>query len=84
MPNITPDKATGIGRWRRSEIVDYLQAGERPDGDFAGGLMAEVIDDGLQYLRPDDLEALAEYLQSLPPLVSDTKGKSKPAKAPDY
>ena len=84
VPNITPDRDTGIGRWRKSEIVDYLQAGELPDGDYAGGLMAEVIDDGLQYLRPDDLQALAEYLKSLPPLASGVKEKPKPPKTSDY
>jgi hypothetical protein len=37
-----------------------------PDGDFAGGLMAEVIDDGLQYPPRADLQAIAVYLASQP------------------
>ena len=66
MPNITPDKKTGIGKWRSADLITYLGKGMTPDGDFAGGLMAEVIDDSLQYLRKDDLAAIAEYIQSQP------------------
>ena len=39
-----------------------------PDRDFVGGLMAEVIDEGLKYLRPEDSEAIAEYLKGLEPV----------------
>ena len=66
VPNITPDKKTGIGKWRSGDLITYLGNGMTPDGDFAGGLMAEVIDDSLQYLRKDDLAAIAEYIQSQP------------------
>lgn len=68
IPNITPDKKTGIGKWNRGELVTYLESGLKPDGDSAGDLMAEVIDNGLRYLKKDDLGALAEYVSSLPPL----------------
>ena len=40
VPNITPDKKTGIGRWRKNEIAEYLDSGMTPDGDSAGDLMA--------------------------------------------
>jgi len=66
VPNITPDKATGIGDWSRSELADYLSDGLLPDGDYAGGLMVDVIDDGLKYLTPEDLQAIAEYITTLP------------------
>jgi mono/diheme cytochrome c family protein len=65
-PNITPDKKTGIGDWSRSEFVDYLSEGLLPDGDYAGGVMTDVIDDGLAYLTPEDLQAVAEYIMTLP------------------
>src|SRR5499425_1291765 len=42
-PNITPDKATGIGSWTEEQIATYLATGNRPDGDVAGGLMGENI-----------------------------------------
>ena len=78
-PNITPDKKTGIGRWRVSELADYLETGMTPDGDSAGDLMAEVIDNGLRYLRKDDLTAIAEYVLSLPPVENSLQ---KPGKKP--
>ena len=43
-PNITPDIETGIGKWSNQEIVDILQIGMLPNGDFTGGVMAEVTE----------------------------------------
>lgn len=37
-----------------------------PDGDFAGGEMAEVIRNSTSQLRPDDLAAMIAYLRTLP------------------
>jgi mono/diheme cytochrome c family protein len=79
VPNITPDKQTGIGKWSRSDLVTYLETGLMPDGDSAGDLMAEVIDNGLQYLKKDDLAAIAEYVLSLPPVEHAVR---KPKKKP--
>jgi len=77
IPNITPDKKTGIGRWSRGDLVTYLKTGMTPDGDLAGDLMAEVIDNSLQHLGDADLKAIAEYVQSLPPVDHSVR---KPAK----
>jgi hypothetical protein len=69
MPNITPDRDTGIGTWSVEEIADYLGTGNKPDGDVAGGLMAEVIDGtlaGYKDLTRADLLAIAQYLKSIP------------------
>jgi mono/diheme cytochrome c family protein len=68
VPNVTPDPKTGIGRWSRSDLETYFRTGLAPDGDSAGGLMAEVIDGGLRHLRPEDLRAIAEYVLTLPPV----------------
>lgn len=68
VPNITPDRKTGIGRWRASELVEYLETGMTPDGDFAGDLMAEVIDHGLKYLTRADRQAIATYVLDQPPV----------------
>lgn len=72
VPNITPDRKTGIGDWDRSELTDYLSEGLMPDGDYAGGAMADVIDDGLSHLEPDDVESIAEYIESVKPVRSKT------------
>ena len=68
VPNITPDRETGIGRWGKSELIRYFRNGMLPDRDFVGGLMAEVIDEGLKYLRPEDSEAIANYLKGIEPV----------------
>jgi len=85
VPNITPDKKTGIGRWSKNDVVTYLETGMTPDGDLAGDLMAEVIDNGLKYLSKDDLAAIAEYVLSLPPVVhSVRKAGKKPVKKEEF
>jgi mono/diheme cytochrome c family protein len=68
VPNITPDDATGIGRWSVSDITYFLESGMLPDGDFAGGAMGAVIDDNTRHLSDEDRKAIAVYLKSLPPL----------------
>ena len=70
MPNITPDKATGL-TWSEEEIADFLGSGNKPDGDVAGGLMGEVIQGtsaGYKDLTNADRLAIARYLKSIPPV----------------
>jgi len=80
VPNITPDRATGL-RWRESEIAEYLETGLTPDGDSAGDLMAEVIDNGLRYLTKDDLRAIAAYIRSLKPIAHAVRKPKKKEKS---
>lgn len=77
VPNITPDRKTGVGRWSRDDLVYFLETGLAPDGDAVGGSMAEVIDDGLRYLKKSDLEAIVTYLLALPPIENAVKRKKK-------
>ena len=66
-PNLTPDKGTGLD-WNEEQIVTYLQTGNRPDGDVAGGLMGEMIQGtaaGYKDLTKADLQAIARYLKSI-------------------
>lgn len=65
-PNITPDEATGIGRWSAEEIADFLKIGMSPDGDFAGSSMAEVVDQSTGKLSDADVAAIVTYLRSVP------------------
>lgn len=67
VPNITPDPEVGIGKWSIDQITEYLGSGELPDGDYAGSLMAEVIEDGTDKLSEGDRRAIAVYVKSLPP-----------------
>lgn len=70
-PNITPHADTGIGRWSKADVVWYLQMALDPDGDDAQGLMREVIDHGYQHVPRADLEAIAEYLATVPPIENE-------------
>ncbi len=78
-PNITPDRDTGIGKWTTGEVAGYLRTGMTPDGDTAGNVMAEVIDDGLSYLREEDAAAIAQYLKALPPIARPARNINKTA-----
>lgn len=80
VPNITPDKKTGIGRWRASELAEYLESGMTPDGDFAGDLMAEVIDHGLKFLTRADRQAIAVYVLDQAPVEHAVRKAKKTKK----
>jgi mono/diheme cytochrome c family protein len=77
IPNITPDRKTGIGKWSASDIADYLETGMTPDGDFAGDLMADVIDNSTSVLTREDRRAIASYLKSLPAVESVERSPKK-------
>jgi mono/diheme cytochrome c family protein len=68
VPNITPDRDTGIGRWRVADLAYFLSSGATPDGDYTGGLMAEVVEHGTAHLTESDRLAVATYVRSLPPI----------------
>jgi mono/diheme cytochrome c family protein len=76
VPNITPDKETGIGDWRRQDIAELLLTGIKPDGDNVQGLMSEVIHatpHGYKDMKKEDALAIADYLQSIPPIKNKVK-----------
>ncbi|MEI6413647.1 MAG: cytochrome C [Pseudomonadota bacterium] len=82
VPNITPDPKTGIGQWAQADLLDFFKDGGLPNGDYTGGLMAEVIDNGLKYLTREDAEALATYIRNLPPIEHAVSRKKKTAASP--
>ena len=71
VPNITPDKETGIGEWKREDIAELLLSGTKPDLDNVQGLMYEVIQGtshGFKDMKKEDALAIADYLKSIPPI----------------
>jgi mono/diheme cytochrome c family protein len=74
VPNITQK---GLSDWNDKDIAYFLETGQMPDGDTAGGLMVRVIRN-ISQLSPDDRAGIAEYLKSLPPV----DGPPRPRKAP--
>ena len=73
VPNITQK---GLGEWSASDIAYFLESGQTPEGDTAGGSMARVIRNTSQ-LSDEDRTAIAEYIKSLPPV----DGPPRPKKA---
>ena len=71
VPNITQK---GLGEWSAKDIAYFLETGQMPDGDSAGGPMARVIKNTSQ-LSPEDRAAMAEYLKSLPPVEGPPRPK---------
>ena len=71
VPNITPDPATGIGKWEKGDIVELLRTGTTPEQSKVKGAMRETVQDGLKYLSDGDLEAIADYLFAQPAIVHD-------------
>ncbi len=65
-PNITSDKAEGVGSWSSAEIVKFLKTGASPHAGIALGPMQEVVERSLSHLSDDDLLAIATYLKSVP------------------
>jgi len=71
VPNITQH---GLGDWSEKDIAYFLETGEMPDGDTAGGSMARVIKNTSK-LSSEDRASMAEYLKSLPPVEGPPRPK---------
>ncbi|MBS0639041.1 MAG: cytochrome c [Acetobacteraceae bacterium] len=70
-PNLTPDNATGLGKWTKEQIVTAITKGQRPDGRELAPVMPWR---GFASLTPDDAMAIAAYLKSLPPVAHQVPG----------
>jgi mono/diheme cytochrome c family protein len=66
VPSLLQHPKRGIGSWTKSDIVYMLKTGGTPDGDSVGGAMGEVVENSTSHWTDADLEAVAEYLKSLP------------------
>ena len=65
--NLTSNLHTGLGEWTAEEIATYLKTGTSKHKSTVLGPMAEVVQNSLSHLTDADLNAMAEYLKSLPP-----------------
>lgn len=72
-PNITPDESSGIGSWSEQDIITYLRTGELDQRAYAGGPMGEAVAHSTQYLKQEDLSAIASYLKAVPAIQTDDK-----------
>jgi mono/diheme cytochrome c family protein len=67
VPNITPHREDGIGKWRANDLTWFLQTGEYPDGDYVGGAMTPVVDNATSKLTRQDRQAMVADLQARTP-----------------
>ncbi|MDO1530536.1 cytochrome c [Fulvimonas sp. R45] len=65
-PDLGTQAHGGLEGWSTQDIVDLLKTGQSAKG-AAFGPMAEVVARSTQFMHDDDLQAIATYLQSLPP-----------------
>ena len=70
-PNLTPDDATGLGKWSEDEIVTVLRTGKRPDGRILSPVMPWM---SFANMTDDDAHAIAAYLKSLAPISNKSPG----------
>jgi mono/diheme cytochrome c family protein len=73
VPNITQK---GLSEWSDKDIAYFLETGQTPEGDSAGGSMTRVIANTSQ-LGDADRKAMAVYLKSLPAI----EGPKRPEKS---
>lgn len=70
VPNITTDRSNGIGKWDADDLQYFLETGTLPNGDYAGGLMTDVIDNSTSKLTAADRKAMAAYLKTVPAVAT--------------
>ncbi len=77
--NLTPDKATGLGKLTGQQIRDAFTKGEMPDGRKLSPIMPWPT---FAQMTPQDAMAVAAYLQSLPPVSNAIPGPYKAGETP--
>ncbi|HET9992290.1 MAG TPA: cytochrome c, partial [Kofleriaceae bacterium] len=89
-PNITPDKATGIGNWTDEQISRAIREGTRPDGTQLYSIMPYAL---YNRMTDRDVAAVVAFIRTLKPvdrIVTPNKNLKfpqlpvpTPANAPD-
>ena len=78
-PNLTPDKATGLGNWTPAQIVNAITKGQTPQGRALAPVMPWH---NYANLTKSDALAIAAYLQSLPAVSHQVPGPFGPTETP--
>jgi len=64
-PNITPDKATGIGNWTADQIARAIREGTRPDGTQLYSIMPYAL---YNRMTDRDVAAVVAFIRALKPV----------------
>ncbi len=74
-PNLTPDDATGIGRWSKDNFARAMHEGRRPDGTY---LYPAFPYPYYTKVTRGDVDAIYDYLRSLAPVSNSVNRKTLP------
>jgi len=66
--SLNGDINSGMGRWTEEDVAEFLGTGHNRFGT-AFGTMVEVVNNSTQHMSDVDLNAMAVYLKSLPPVA---------------
>jgi mono/diheme cytochrome c family protein len=75
--NITPDSATGTGRYSEDDLVNAFRKGVKPGG---APILPPMPWPNYAHLSDEDAYALAAYLKSVPPVVHAVPADLPPGK----
>ena len=70
-PNLTPDRATGLGDWSDQQIAVAIRNGVRPDGRVLSPVMPWP---NFSHMSDADLKAIIAYLHALKPVKNKVPG----------
>ena len=65
--NLTPDSATGLGRWTEADFLRTIRTGVDPKGDTLHPFMPWHEN---RRMTDDDLRAIYQFLRTLPPIAN--------------
>lgn len=78
-PNLTSDPETGLGAWSQDDVVKAITTGQRPDGRILAPVMPWHA---FATLQPEDAQAIAAFVKSLPPVKNKVPGPFGPSEKP--
>jgi mono/diheme cytochrome c family protein len=72
--NLTPDSATGIGRWSEADFIRTIRTGVNPHGDSLNPFMPWKQN---RRMTDEDLQAIYRYLRSIPAIENAVPRKGR-------
>lgn len=77
--NLTPDSTTGIGAWTEEVFVKTLRTGKHLGQDGGRPILPPMPWQNIAQYTDEDLKAMFEYLQSIPPISNKVPAPLSPA-----
>ena len=68
--NLSSHESSGIGSWSAEDLERYLKTGRSENRGSAFGPMAEAVHLSFAKMTDSDVDAIVEYVQSVPPVAA--------------